>query len=542
MIYSIRLRLFLTMAIVVAVTAGTVAALASRISVAEFQRYVQLEAERNQLLGELFNEASTLHFRTPEEQQTAIAAMAVRMNERVLLVDAQGSVLADSAELAQQTALSDVIVGSAIVIRLSLPHEGDTVIMADPGVIPRDHVRLEQWQLPAPQPTASRLYIAPGQLLQPTVAPPGFAPTSTPIAEPSGGNLIFNTEQGAILYTIETNPGGVASTVQLGGLPVSVSWAAFAQPDPFQAGFVAGVNRSLGIALLAAALVAIALTVVLSRQIMRPVSDLTAAARRMEAGDLAVRVPTTSRDEFAQLAHAFNAMAAGIQRTETLRRTMVGDVAHELRTPLTNIRGYLEALRDGVVAPDPAMLGSLHDEALLLNRLIDDLQDLALAEAGQLRLAQRPADLAMIAAQVIAAARPRISAGQVTATLNAPPDLPTVAVDAERIGQVLRNLLNNALTHTPAGGQIQITITPDSAAQQMCITVTDTGSGIPAADLPYIFERFYRADPSRNRATGGAGIGLTIVRQLVAAHGGTVWAQSERGRGTTVGITLPMMR
>lgn len=542
MIYSIRLRLLLTMAAVVAVTAGTVAALASRISVAEFQRYVQLEAERNQRLGELFAEAGTLDHRPPSEQQAVIETMAAQMDERVLLANAEGAIIADSAKRALGAMIADISVADAIVIRLSLSHAGDPVVLASTGGPANGHVQFQAGRLPAEQfrffvPTA-----VPNQVPPPTVGPPTVQSQPTPVPPVAPGvDMLITPAQSAVLYTIDTGAGGVASTVQVGALPVSISWSAFAQPDPFQAGYVSGVNRSLGFALGAAALAAIALTALLSRQILRPVEQLTTAARRMEAGDLAVRVPTGARDELAQLAHAFNAMAEGLQRTESLRRTMVGDVAHELRTPLTNIRGYLEALRDGVVQPDPAMLDSLHDEALLLNRLIDDLQDLALAEAGQLRLDRRPTDVPTIAAQVLAAARPRLKARHVTANLIAAQYLPRVLVDAERIGQVLRNLLNNALTHTPSGGKISITIAPDPAApaEWLCVTVSDTGSGIPAADLPHIFERFYRADPSRNRATGGAGLGLTIVRQLVQAHGGSVWAESTLGHGTTIGLKVP---
>jgi signal transduction histidine kinase len=237
---------------------------------------------------------------------------------------------------------------------------------------------------------------------------------------------------------------------------------------------------------------------------------------------------------------------------------MVTDVAHELRTPLTNIRGYLEALRDGVARPTPAMLESLHEEALLLNHLVDDLQDLALAEAGQLRLAPRSANLAPIVARAAEAARPAAAEKGVCVEIALAPGLPPAHADPERVGQVVRNLLNNAITHTPPGGKISVAgeyiadcrlQIADYALEQsavynlqsaIVVTVRDTGPGIAPEHLAHIFDRFYRADRSRARATGGAGLGLAIVRQLVEAHGGRVWAESTPGEGARFIFTLPV--
>jgi signal transduction histidine kinase len=179
----------------------------------------------------------------------------------------------------------------------------------------------------------------------------------------------------------------------------------------------------------------------------------------MERGDLSRRVQVASHDEIGELARAFNAMADGLARQERLRRNMVNDIAHELRTPLTNIRGYLEALRDGVARPEPALLGSLHDEALLLNRLIDDLRDLALVEAGQLRLDPRPIALSEIVEQTLSVLRPALNEKQLTLDVELARDLPKLAADPERVGQVLRNLINNAIIHTPLGGHIAISAT-----------------------------------------------------------------------------------
>jgi signal transduction histidine kinase len=229
-------------------------------------------------------------------------------------------------------------------------------------------------------------------------------------------------------------------------------------------------------------------------------------------------------------------MADSVGAAEQLRRQMVSDIAHELRTPLTNIRGYLEAVRDGVLAAEPGVIDSLHEEAMLLNRLVADLQELALAEAGQLTLARQPVAVAEVVEKAAGALRPLLAGGPAL-RVELPDDLPPVSADPERLGQVLRNLLTNAQHHTPAGGEIVVAAQTTGDAVE--VSVRDTGSGIAPEHLPYVFERFYRADPARARATGGAGLGLAIVKQLVEANGGQVRVSSAAGRGTTFAFTLP---
>jgi len=305
-------------------------------------------------------------------------------------------------------------------------------------------------------------------------------------------------------------------------------------------GLLRSVNRTLLLVALGAGLGAVLLILGLSRRILAPVEALTAAARRMEAGDLSQRVEIASQDEIGDLAHAFNRMADGLARLEELRRNMVADVAHELRTPLTNVRGYLEAIRDGVVEPEPRVIDSLYEEAMLLNHLVDDLQELSLVEAGKLHLVRQPLAPADLVDRAVEAFVPRAEAKDVTLQVEVPEDLPLVDVDAQRIGQVLRNLLENGLIHTPAGGQVGVTGRLASGGRWVEITVWDTGAGIAAIDLPHVFERFYRADRSRSRATGGAGLGLAIARQLVEAHGGRIGVESEVGRATRFTFTLPV--
>ncbi len=307
--------------------------------------------------------------------------------------------------------------------------------------------------------------------------------------------------------------------------------------DPQRKSFLESVNRALLIAALIAGLAAVLFTLALSRRIVGPIEALTAAARKMEKGDLTQRVEVQSGDEVGELAQAFNSMADGLARLEQLRRNMVTDVAHELRTPLSNIRGYLEALQDGVVTLSPELIDSVHEEVMLLNRLVDDLQELALADAGQLKLVRRPVALTELVGQVVSLLQSQATPKGITIKTDLPPDLPTVDADPSRVGQIIRNLLTNALTYTPPGGEI--TVLARDAGSEIEVSVRDTGVGIAPEHLPYVFERFYRADRSRTRTTGGAGLGLAIVKQLVEAHGGHVWVESTVGKGSTFTFTLP---
>ncbi len=287
-----------------------------------------------------------------------------------------------------------------------------------------------------------------------------------------------------------------------------------------------------------AVVIALILTFFLSRGISAPVKALTLAATRLGRGDLSQRVQLKDGGEMGELAQAFNSMASDLERAEKLQRNMVADAAHELRTPLSNIRGYLEAIHDGVVAPDKATIHSLQEEALLLSRLVDDLQELALAEAGELKIDRQPGDLAALIHQAVAGMLVKATAKGIALSADLPVVLPSVDIDAYRIGQVLRNLLENAVVHTTGGGRI--TAAAVRQGNYIEVSVTDTGEGIPAEDLPYIFERFYRVDKSRARATGSSGLGLTITKRLVEAHGGQIRANSELGKGSRFSFTIPV--
>jgi len=305
--------------------------------------------------------------------------------------------------------------------------------------------------------------------------------------------------------------------------------------DRFNVFSVEGLLRTaataLGVLLLAALV-----TVLAGRRLVRPILALTGAAQRMTHGDRAARVPVTGSDEVARLGHAFNAMASSIEQGEHQRRVMVSDVAHELRTPLSNIKGYLEATEDGVVALDRALVGSLLEETALLERLVSDLQELALADAGMLRLHPEERDLAELAQQIVAAHRAAADTAGVSLELSvAGPAI--VTVDPARIRQALGNLVANAVKFTPAGGSVTVSVQP--RAGWVDLIVSDTGPGIAAEHLPHLFDRFYRADPSRSRSTGGSGLGLAITKHLVEAHSGQISVTSTVGRGSTFSLALP---
>ena len=296
-------------------------------------------------------------------------------------------------------------------------------------------------------------------------------------------------------------------------------------------------------ALLVGLLAAIILSVGMARLLASPLEALTRAVRRLERGDEVQRIDTAVGGEVGALAEAFNSLASSLARVEQLRQNMVSDIAHELRTPLTSIRGYLEAIQDGIVEPNDETLATIHHEMLQLTRLVDDLQELSLAEAHQLHLDHEEVDLVELAEWEVRAFLPQGAHQNIELKLDAPASIPPVQVDAGRIRQVLGNLIRNALAHTPSGGEVVVGIRqracPDGGGGDAIMTVADTGKGIAPADLEHIFERFYRVDKSRTRRGGGTGLGLTIARELVRAHGGTISAQSVVDKGTTFSISLP---
>jgi two-component system OmpR family sensor kinase/two-component system sensor histidine kinase BaeS len=290
---------------------------------------------------------------------------------------------------------------------------------------------------------------------------------------------------------------------------------------------VIGAALAVGLGLIMGAL--------LSRSLTAPLQRLAAAVRAVAAGDLNQRVEVEGSAEMEEVALAFNEMTTALGASEQQRQNMVADVAHELRAPLSVVQGNLRAILDEVYPLDKAEISRLYDETRLLNRLVDDLRELALADAGQLRLHVRPMDVAQVVQPTVESLTMAAEIQEVSLIAQMPADLPTVQADPDRVAQVLRNLLVNSLSHTPPGGSI--TVSAASAEGVVEIAVADTGEGIAQQDLPHVFERFWRADPARAR-TGGSGLGLSVAQSLVEAQGGRIWAESTLGRGSTFRFTL----
>ena len=300
------------------------------------------------------------------------------------------------------------------------------------------------------------------------------------------------------------------------------------------------IGRSIFLVVFGIGSMMLGLAVIMSRRISAPLAQLTRAAQKVAAGDLRVEVPRSSIREVDTLSRAFSAMATGLQRLDEARRNMTADIAHELRTPLTVIKGKLEGILDGVYPGTPAHIAPVLEEANLLERLVEDLRMLSLAEAGQLPLYREPVSAAELLEDTRHSFAAEAASHGIGLTLDLAPDLPPVDVDPQRMQQVLGNLVANSLRYTPAGGRIDLRAS--ISAGNVTIAISDTGRGIAPEDLTHIFDRFWRGDRSRTRQGGGAGLGLAIARQLVEAHGGRIAAASRLGHGTTIMIELPIAR
>jgi signal transduction histidine kinase len=271
-------------------------------------------------------------------------------------------------------------------------------------------------------------------------------------------------------------------------------------------------------------------------QITRPMSKLRSAAEAVAGGDLQARVKVKSRDEVGKLGLAFNDMASELERQEGLRKQLVADVAHELRTPLSIMQGNLEAMHDGLLEPSPDELDGLHDEVLRLSRLVEDLRLLSLVDAGTLQLENEPVDVTLLIESAVRRQVPAAESRGVILTCNVSQPPATVMGDEDKLQQLLANLITNAIHYTPSGGEVSVSAL---STDQVQVTVRDQGPGVDPADLPHLFERFWRGDRSRSRGGGGTGLGLSIVKQLVELHGGEVEAQLPPDGGLRVIVTLP---
>ncbi len=323
----------------------------------------------------------------------------------------------------------------------------------------------------------------------------------------------------------------------------SFSVADFTAPeqiqDPAVASLVTTVNQSLLWTGVSAVALGILLVSILSRRLLAPVSHLGEVAQHLGEGDLSRRAPDEGSAELRQLSSAFNTMADNLEDAERQRRNLVADVAHELRTPVSNIQGYLEALKDGLLQPDGGTIETIHGQVIHLGHLVEDLRLLAQAEAGALSLHRTPGRMSNVLRVCVDAVRPRAEAKGIAVSLEASDSMPLVEMDATRISQVVNNLLENSIIHTPEGGSVSVTAGA-SGDGMLRVAVADTGRGIPSGDLERVFERFFRSDPSRTRATGGVGLGLTISKQLVEAHGGSIRVENVVPSGARFVFELPV--
>ena len=301
--------------------------------------------------------------------------------------------------------------------------------------------------------------------------------------------------------------------------------------------FLASVDRGVLLGGVVAATVAAIAALLIARTLAAPLRDLEEGAALLAAGNLGHRVEIDGPSEMAALGESFNSMAGALEEAEDLRRRMVADVAHELRNPLTAARAQAEGMAEGVLPLEESRVESVVEDLTHLSRLVDDLQELALAEAGRLSYEMRPVDLVTLARHEAQRTAPH-AGPDVDVRFEAGVERAVAQGDEMRLAQVVRNLLSNALRHTSAGSvTVSVVSAPDDTSE---VRVTDTGSGIDAADLPHVFERFYRADAARAAHTGGAGLGLAIARRIVEDHGGTVFAESAPDGGASVGFRLPL--
>ncbi len=317
-------------------------------------------------------------------------------------------------------------------------------------------------------------------------------------------------------------------------------------PDVRQLGamerrFLSSMDNSILLSALLSSLLALILGGILAAFMTKPLRSLAEAASDVAKGQFSRRVKVGPKDEIGELEEAFNKMAATLEEDEAQRRKLIADIAHELRTPLSVIRGSLEAILDGVYEPSPQNLAPVYEETILLERLVSDLRELSLAEAGKLRLEKQDVNLEEIVRQAVGFFAPQAEEKKVELTLDVSPGLPVIRGDPQRLRQVVHNLLSNALRYTPGGGKVSVRARIlGGRPLQVAVSVSDTGPGIPREDLPHIFDRFFRGDPSRARRSGGTGLGLVISKELVEAHGGRIWVDSTPGKGTTVTFAIPV--
>lgn len=375
-----------------------------------------------------------------------------------------------------------------------------------------------------------------GQFLEGGPRPLGFV-----LADPQGRVVLARDE--AMLEKVLSRQelaGGVAVD-----LPDGTRWTLVplsrVPAYPLYERFMNAVDRALWAAGAVVAVLALALAWVLLRHFTGPLRRLSAAVSRIAGGDLGARVDAASGDELGRLSRSFNVMAESLEQAERSKRQMIADVAHELRTPITVLRTAVEGFEDGVLEPTPENLAALNDKIHLTARLIDDLQQLALADMGKLSLRREPFTLQEVVADIGSLIGPQVEDSGVRLTIGISAELPLAVGDRQRIQQVLLNLLSNAIRHTPQGGEIAITAQAEEPGGEprIRVSVCDSGSGLSPEDETHAFDRFYRGTEAR-ASGGGAGLGLSVAKAIVEAHGGEIWAESVTTGGACFQFTLPL--
>lgn len=384
---------------------------------------------------------------------------------------------------------------------------------------------------------------APGDFVEKPSDVPFVAVRFFPFALASADGVVVNPNEGYLLgERVAAEQLATGTKILRDGQVIGIILPR-ARPFPRNRAQEEFIERTLNTLLISAggaALLAILLGVVLARTITRPVQDLTRAAQRMAKGELGYTVRVHSRDEVGALADAFNQMSSDLQRADQTRRQMTADIAHELRNPLTVIGGYLDAMRAGDLQPTPSRLEAVYDEIQHLERIIDDLRTLSLADAGALVLHKQDTAPREALQRVATRFAPHATNKKIQLHVQADAALPLVNVDDARMTQVLDNLVSNALQHTRAEGEI--VLSAERRAEDVVFAVRDSGAGIASEDLGHVFERFYRGDKARSSEEGSSGLGLAIAKALVQAHGGKIWVESALGNGTTFFIAIPTVR
>lgn len=378
------------------------------------------------------------------------------------------------------------------------------------------------------------------------------------MVEPEGERLLLVDSDGNVIADSQSGmpvPGNLASNLDKGAAIVVdgqqigtlIVYSGLGRLTSSQEGFLRQVNVLMFVAGGAAALGVLIVGSLQARRIVKPVRALAAAAHRVAGGDLSQRIPVTSDDELGEMATAFNTMAAELERQHELRHRAMADIAHELRTPLSVLQVQLESIEDNLTEPSPEVIAGLQNDLAHLNRLVEDLRVLTLADAGELHIEAEVVEMGGLVRDVVERVRAAAQSGGIVlntelskedlceAPLHAEALLHVIG-DAQRLTQVLLNLLTNALQHTPPGGQVTVGV--QRIGGEIHVTVQDTGEGISPDDLPHVFERFYRADRARSRDTGGSGLGLSIAKSLVEAQGGTITVESQVGQGSVFTMIL----